>query len=844
MQILTLSPLRTASIVWQPTPLSHALTVVCKATYNLRPGVSTLAIEQEDVNERESHWDDDSKNRSLYAPCDLAPAKPRADVLLVGNAYAPRGEPVYSLVVRLLVGTLDKSIEVVCPRIWTRDGAIREGARWTKMPLRYERAAGGQQTWNPVGIDPDSPPDAYGQRSLPNLQPPGLHVSQRSDIIRPVGFGPIASTWLLRTERLGQRAEGFSEETWARSPLGEGFDQSFFQAAPPDQQVDELRPDERIVLEHLLAEHPRLVTNLPGVCPRVFVELDDVTSPQDLAMKADTLWIDTDRAICTLTWRGALSLQKPDQKGRVLIGMEEPGKPLSWARVANLAKSWNPETIELVVPPQSAPPAPAGAPAAPMANLSGRAPAPPARSSPVSSSWDEVTEHVVQPAMSRAHLPFVAPDPQRPPLSSISAGPIQTPAKPSPRQGSGDDEVTKWIERPQPKTANPLPFEAPPAHPPAHPHPHPPQPPPAPAPPPAPKPPAPVSALKQPAVGPHDSVAAASDAALEHPFAPPRAEAPVAPSAPSPAPSAQREREREREPGEDPIWNRYPASGAPEKSAAKPDAGSSAVSLELVWFEPSVIPRVRKHAGWASLMRPPAKRPPPVKGAPPPPPDPPDVVEQVMRVDISSVLSKGAPSAGSDIDGAMDAVGEGGTLDPSLVLLAGELDFPFDELEMLKATVAAAQPLAASDKKLKEVLDVVGEMMKTPLQGAPEVVDGLVSRVKEAWGKANRMLPASYIDTHTTRVLLEQRHYQKRELLDDTWIRALLSLPDLDAPVPAYLPGKLAKRLPLFKRFSARLIAEVLPQQDQYETSSIALRSVALARVVPARARPAAAPPK
>jgi hypothetical protein len=215
-----------------------------------------------------------------------------------------------------------------------------------------------------------------------------------------------------------------------------------------------------------------------------------------------------------------------------------------------------------------------------------------------------------------------------------------------------------------------------------------------------------------------------------------------------------------------------------------------------------------------------------------------------MRADISSVLTKGSPPAAGDIDSAIEAVGEGGTLDPPLMLFAGELEFAFDEMETLKATVAAAQPLAASDKKLKEVLDLVGEMMKTPLQGAPEVVDGLVSSVKEAWTKANRMLPPTYIDTHPTRVLLEQRHYQKREILDDMWIRALLSLPDLDAPVPAYIPGKLARRLPLFKRFSARLIVEVLPQQDQYETSPLALRSVALARVLPARGRPGAAPSK
>ena len=831
MQILSLSPLPAASIPWQLAPQRHALTVVCKATFDLLPGACALAAEQVDIHEREIHWDDD-KNRSLYAPNDLVPAKPRADILLVGNAFAPRAEPVHSLVVRMLIGTLDKSIEVVCPRIFTRDGAIRDGARFTKMPLRYERASGGLSTWNPVGIDPDGPPDPFGQRSLPNLQPPGLHVTQRSDIIGPIGFGPIASTWILRSEKIGRGAGGLSDEAVARSPLSQGFDLAFFQAALPDQQVDEIRADERIILEHLLQEHPRLVTRLPGLRPRAFAEIADATSPQDIAMKADTLWIDTDKAICSVTWRGTIALRTPEPRGRVLVSLEEAGKQLSYASVAKLAKSWNPETVELVGAPQGASVPFAGAPAIPVINLPARPQAPPVHMSAPASTWEDVTECVTQPVLSRAPLPFVAPDPQRPAPFSVSSGPA--PAKPSSPSSGGDDEVTRWIERPQAQTPKPLPFEAPRAAgtaagtaPPSVPKP------------PALIPPAPPSAPKPPPFVPPPSPAAASSATPESPFARSRSEAREGSAVPpSPSPSAP------REPGEAPIWNRYPAPAAQDKAAAKPDAGASQVSLELVWFEPSIVPRVRKHPSWTSLMRPPAKRPPPVKGAPPPPPDPPEVAEQAMRADISSVLTKGSPPAAGDIDSAIEAVGEGGTLDPPLMLFAGELEFPFDEMETLKATVAAAQPLAASDKKLKEVLDLVGEMMKTPLQGAPEVVDGLVSSVKEAWTKANRMLPPTYIDTHPTRVLLEQRHYQKREILDDMWIRALLSLPDLDAPVPAYIPGKLARRLPLFKRFSARLIVEVLPQQDQYETSPLALRSVALARVLPARGRPGAAPSK
>ena len=90
---------------------------------------------------------------------------------------------------------------------------------------------------------------------------------------------------------------------------------------------------------------------------------------------------------------------------------------------------------------------------------------------------------------------------------------------------------------------------------------------------------------------------------------------------------------------------------------------------------------------------------------------------------------------------------------------------------------------------------------------------------------------------HARRALLEQRKYQIRELAGAPWIRALLHGLAGDRPVPTYLPAELAKKLPLFMRFPARLIVEVLPQQDQTESHPAALRALALARTVQARGR-------
>ena len=143
MDAIPASPLRASSIFWQGS--ARVLTVVCKATFALAPGESTLEADAEDIHEEDAHWDDD-RARSIFAPSDLVPYKARAEVLLVGNAFAPRGEPVRSLIARMIVGEIDKSIEVQQDRAWNQDGALQEGALFSRMSLQYERAAGGPDT--------------------------------------------------------------------------------------------------------------------------------------------------------------------------------------------------------------------------------------------------------------------------------------------------------------------------------------------------------------------------------------------------------------------------------------------------------------------------------------------------------------------------------------------------------------------------------------------------------------------------------------------------------------------------------------------------------------------------
>ena len=289
------------------------------------------------------------------------------------------------------------------------------------------------------------------------------------------------------------------------------------------------------------------------------------------------------------------------------------------------------------------------------------------------------------------------------------------------------------------------------------------------------------------------------------------------------------------------------AGGAQPAQAAAPRATGTRPRevIDLLWFDPKALPRVR--AAWKKLLE--SAKPDPAgkkdgrkkddlgfdddedDAQPPPPPDPPEMAD---RRDVSTVMARGELLEPDWVNDAIAGAVEGdGSFLPPLILTGGELLFPFDELEALKATMTVVSPLVGGDKKLKETVDSVNDLLQNKaLESSAGVAEGLTARVKEAFGAQGRMLPANYLDATTERMLLEQRRYQKRTVFGAPWVRAELSTSGTNA-VPVYLPDALASQLPMFQRFRAKVIAEAHLSQDQYETSPTALKVIAVARVMP-----------
>ncbi|EYF05450.1 DUF2169 family type VI secretion system accessory protein [Chondromyces apiculatus] len=906
MDVISLSSPRTAGLVWQPKPGSFMLSVLYKVTFTLSPSRSELAPTQDPVVEADNHWNDDEW-RSLHSASDLIPTKPRAEVVLVGQAFAPKGQPVRSLIAGFTVGTTEKSIEVMCDRHFTQDGALHEGQRFTRMPLVYERASGGPGTWNLAGIR-HGVRDAYGRMGVPNLQPPGVVVHAPEDFVEPVGFGPMAPTWPVRREKLGLNAASFTTSSLAYAPLPEGFNYAFFNVAPPDQWVDALRDNERIVLENLHPDHPRLVTSLPGIRPRAFVD-GRQGATQALEMRPDTLLIDTDRGVCSLLFRGILPLSHASESGRVLIAMEQGLQTLTYADVERMARKGggDVEVTALNVSPRTDPPPmptmkraqtlvapmdharssslPFAQPGAPPAADDGRAPKNPGGLPFMQPGASPAGDEARVPQVSGG-LPFMqsgvfpAGDEGRAPKSGGGLPFMQSGALPAVEEVRG------------PQGAGGLPFGASPGGAPAPSSvPSPPSPsvppasPAAPAPPaamPSPAPVAPPAPVHNPAASSFSgmgsfappaavsppplyagdaaarmgAVAAPASVAAVGAMSPwasgaPRGDAFSAPVAPAPVgspPSAPRGPVGAGLPGSAaaasdaaadassrPILSPMPVGSSPASLPAveKSPRVAAGEVLDLIWYDDAYVPRVR--AWWEEL----------VTALDFEPSDPrrdlgvEDPEKARSRHNVFGIMSDAPVIDTAGVAQAIvEAVGERGRFNPPLALVGGELRFPFDEVETLRAHIVTITPMVGSDKRLKDNVDSVSGLLKTDyFQGSTGVAEKVTRELREQFREVNRALPASYLDTHVERLLLEQRHYSIRKVFGGEFIRALLVAPSTggggsgaEGAIPVYLPKHLDQTLPMLVVMKARLIVSAHLQQDPYEASPYALRAVALGR--------------
>lgn len=298
------------------------LSVIVKGTFNIPvKGLAEIAYKQIPIFFGDEFYDS-QKGGSVKFEADIVPFKPKADIVLVGKAYAPGGRATSIVDVTLQVGARKKTIRVFGDRHWDFPGellspSISLPVPFTSMDLIYERAFGGMDPLtggrcaeNPLGkgyFEKKSSKIIHNA-PLPNLEDPDHLIKNWDDHPHPVGFGFYGKTWMPRFKYLGTYDEKWQKERCPDLPLD--FRYEFFNAAHPDLQVKGyLRGDEEQVLLNLSPEG-KLEFKLSGIKIKVTltksqgIERNASTVSEEITMNLDTLCLIPEEKVFYQVWRG------------------------------------------------------------------------------------------------------------------------------------------------------------------------------------------------------------------------------------------------------------------------------------------------------------------------------------------------------------------------------------------------------------------------------------------------------------------------------------------------------------------------------------------------------------
>lgn len=299
--------------------------IVClvKATYAIGPrGEIAPAEEPLPVNPSGVPWGDPETNSFKYEP-ETAPFKPATDLVFIGHAHAPRPGTT-ELEVRLRIGPVERAIQVVGDRTWTKallGVTMTPPAPFERMPLVWERAFGGWDKGhaNPERhtFEPRNPVGAgFRQKHgvwqdgvpLPNLVDPQRPIKNYGEFPAPAGFGFTSPHWAPRSKFAGTYGAAWIRD---RKPLlPADFDPRFYNAAAPE-----------LVTQHpLTGGEPVQITNvtpagtlsfkLPSLAPPQCVVRRHRGDQQTLACRLDTLIVNADDNLLIVLWRGRCNLRE------------------------------------------------------------------------------------------------------------------------------------------------------------------------------------------------------------------------------------------------------------------------------------------------------------------------------------------------------------------------------------------------------------------------------------------------------------------------------------------------------------------------------------------------------
>lgn len=326
LNVVNETPFDVAAMPWENADGKCRLTIVLKATFTIAAdGNVQIADEQLPVLFGDQHFDDDPLAPVRFES-EMVPFKPRADLVVVGQAYAPKRRPVAQLDVRLRVGNLQNTIRVFGDRHWVFPSRlamipkISKPQPFTQMGLTYQRAFGGidaesalycAENLAGVGFVGAMSPKSMHDKPLPNLEDPRDLIHTWNSRPKPVGFGFYGRGWMPRLRYAGTFDDNYRRNRAPKPP--EDFSYEFYNGAHPDLQVaGYLEGNEDVELENLIPDGVARF-RLPDLQPIVEVTRHQQTGPPERSRPLlDTLVFVPDERMIYLVFRVVFSLPSLD----------------------------------------------------------------------------------------------------------------------------------------------------------------------------------------------------------------------------------------------------------------------------------------------------------------------------------------------------------------------------------------------------------------------------------------------------------------------------------------------------------------------------------------------------
>jgi hypothetical protein len=284
--------------------------VVVKATVNLRPKIA-LAPKQIPPSLVDEYYEA-PENSSLKSVSEMHIGKPGTDILLVGCARTPDGQPDEGVLVSMSVAERSKQVLVMGDRTWQSNGTPTAPEPFSAIPLVWERAFGGMHTLedriyaeerNPIGVGfrGKREPEAMQGLPVPNLEDPAALMASWNDAPPPACFAPIAPSWQPRRAFAGTYDLRWQRQ---RAPyLPSDFDPRFFQTTSGAMCFDRyLVGAEQVQISGASEDRPIDFT-VPTVRPIIEITLAGQFKQPEANL--ETLQFEPDQNRVSLTWRAS-----------------------------------------------------------------------------------------------------------------------------------------------------------------------------------------------------------------------------------------------------------------------------------------------------------------------------------------------------------------------------------------------------------------------------------------------------------------------------------------------------------------------------------------------------------